>query len=208
MSLAVRGQFIRSNSRAYSTTSIYMLSVTDFYPTGTISEVRVDAGENLEKLDVGRSTNSARVHAKTTQVDFEVGLPPPAVSPRDLLINIVKETAKKKSFEKIKKSETCSYLLLIESDENAIHCEIACDCVKHGNMVLGHGQEAHSYSQADICSVPFNDHDDTHAHTHTHTWYSSVEPLGLRPSGAVIVRGALRPMVWGGNNISNRLWSP
>ena len=40
----VRGQLIRSNSRIFSTTSIYMLSVTDFDPKGTISEVRVHAG--------------------------------------------------------------------------------------------------------------------------------------------------------------------
>ena len=40
----VRGQLIRSNSSIFSITSIYMLSVTDFDPKGTISEVRVNAG--------------------------------------------------------------------------------------------------------------------------------------------------------------------
>ena len=40
----VRGQLIRSNSRIYSTSSIYMLSVTDFEPKGTISKVGVHAG--------------------------------------------------------------------------------------------------------------------------------------------------------------------
>ena len=38
----VRGQLIRSNSRRLSTTRIYMVSVADFGPKGTISEVRVN----------------------------------------------------------------------------------------------------------------------------------------------------------------------
>ena len=48
---------------------------------------------NLDTLD-GRSPNAVRVHARTTQVDFEVDDLPPADSPRpgDLLITTVKET--------------------------------------------------------------------------------------------------------------------
>ena len=52
-------------------------------------------------------------------------------------------------------------------------CEIACDCVKRANVVLHVGlckrnfrQEAHSYPQADICSAPHSDHDDTHTYIH------------------------------------------
>ena len=41
MSLEVRGQLVQSNSRTFLTTTIYMLSVTDLDPKGTISEVRV-----------------------------------------------------------------------------------------------------------------------------------------------------------------------
>ena len=51
-----------------------MLSVTDFDPRGTISEVRVHAGPHLDTLDAGRSPNAAG----TAQVDFEVDRPPPA----------------------------------------------------------------------------------------------------------------------------------
>ena len=39
-----------SNLLRSSTTSIYMLSVTDFDPKGTISEVRVHAGPHLDTL--------------------------------------------------------------------------------------------------------------------------------------------------------------
>ena len=106
-------QLIRSKSRLFSTTSIYMLSVTYFDPKGTISEVRVHAGANLDMLVPGRSPNAVRVHAGTSQVVFEVDRPPPAASPGDLLISMVKETAKKSFERNEKKSETCSYLSLI-----------------------------------------------------------------------------------------------
>ena len=53
-----------------------------------------------------------------------------------------------------------------ESDENAIDCEIARDCVNRANKVINmyknFRQEAHSYPQADIWSAPQSDHDDTH----------------------------------------------
>ena len=61
--------------------------------------------------------SEVRVHARTTQVDFEVDRLPPADSPPgDLLITMVKETVmifKKRVSKKWKKSETCSYLSLI-----------------------------------------------------------------------------------------------
>ena len=47
-------------------------------------------------------------------------------------------------------------------------CEIACDFVKRGNVVLHVGQckeifaRKHTAAQADICSAPHSDHDDTH----------------------------------------------
>ena len=69
----------------------------------------------LDILDAGRSPNAVRVHDGTTQVDFEVDHLPPADSPPDLLITRGKETVilYKKEFQKMKKSETCSYLSLI-----------------------------------------------------------------------------------------------
>ena len=80
-----------------------MLSVTNFDPKGTFSEVRVHAGLYLDILDAGRSPNAVTVHAGTTQVDFEVDRPPPADSPAgDFLITMVKETVilYKKGFPK------------------------------------------------------------------------------------------------------------
>ena len=47
---------MRSNS--CRTASIYMLSVTDFDPKGTISEVRVHAGPHLDILEADRSPNA------------------------------------------------------------------------------------------------------------------------------------------------------
>ena len=80
-----------------------MLSVTDFDPKGIISEVRVHARLYLDILNADRSPNAVRVHAGTSQVDFEVDCPPPAACPPgDLLITMVKETVilYKKSSEK------------------------------------------------------------------------------------------------------------
>ena len=80
-----------------------MLSVTDFDPKGTISEVRLHGGLYLDILDADRSPNAVTVHAGTTQVDFEVDRQPPADSPPgDLLIAMVKETVilYKKEFRK------------------------------------------------------------------------------------------------------------
>ena len=94
---------MRSNQYRSSPASICMLSVTDFDPKGTISEVRVHTGLYLDMLDAARSPNAVRLHSGTIQVGFEVDLPPPAVStPGDVLITMVKETEilYKKNFEK------------------------------------------------------------------------------------------------------------
>ena len=73
-------------------------------------------------------------------MDFEVDRPPPTHSPpRDFLMTMVKETViiQAKSFEKLKKVKLVGIFHLSESDENATDCEIACDCVKHANVVVG-----------------------------------------------------------------------
>ena len=60
--------------------------------------------------------NAIRVHAGTSQVDFEVDRLPPADSPQgDLLITMVKETVivYEKRVSKNEKSEPCSHLSLI-----------------------------------------------------------------------------------------------
>ena len=84
-----------------------MLSVMDFDPKGTISEVRVYAGLYLDILDADRSPNAVRFHVGTTQVDFKVDRLPPANSPPgDFLITMVKETVNlyKKRVSKNEKS--------------------------------------------------------------------------------------------------------
>ena len=69
-----------------------MLSVTDFVPKGIISGVRVQASLHLDMLDADRSPNAVSVHARISQVDFEVECPPPeACPPGDLLITMIKE---------------------------------------------------------------------------------------------------------------------
>ena len=120
-------------------------------------------------------------------MDFEVDRPPPAgFPPGDLLITIVKETIilyKKRVLKYEKKSETCSHLSLIwkwwkrEDD-----CEIACDCVKRANMVLGlcicirkeifasKHTVTHQPTSAQPLIVTTMTHTHTHTHTHTYTW--------------------------------------
>ena len=44
-----------SNACRSSTTSIYMLSITDFDPKGTIFEVRVHTGPHLDIVDADQS---------------------------------------------------------------------------------------------------------------------------------------------------------
>ena len=112
-------------------------------------------------------------HVGTTQVDFEVDRPPPANSPTgDLLITMVKEMVIlfKKRVRKWKKS--CIYHSS-ESDENAKwqrDCLWQCQACKRGftcrPVQKNFLQEAHSYPQADICSAPHSDHNDTHTYTH------------------------------------------
>ena len=140
--------------------SINMLSVTDFDPKGIISGVRVQAGVYLDMLDADRSPNAVSVDAGTSQVDFEVDHPPPAL-PGHLLITMVKEAVfctKKMSFEKWKKSRISHWS---ESDENSKwlrDCPWLCQACKRGftfrPMERNPRQEAHSYPQANICSAP------------------------------------------------------
>ena len=84
-----------------------MLSVTDFEPKGTISEVRVHAGAKFGHTGCWSIAKCS--HAGTAQVDFEVDCLPPADSPPgDLLITMVKETVilYKKEFREMKKSRS------------------------------------------------------------------------------------------------------
>ena len=89
---------------------------------------------------------------------------------KDLVITMVKEMVilYKKSFEKWEKVIFLIYLKVMKMRND---WEIACDCVKSAHVGLHVGlcnknicQEAQSYPhvQADICSAPDSDHDDTH----------------------------------------------
>ena len=70
-----------------------------------------------------------------------------------------------------------------DSDENAINCEIACDCVKRANMVVGQRKEIF-----------------TRRHTATHKQTSAQRLIVTTMKHLIIVRGAPRPMAWRGKN--------
>ena len=102
--------------------------------------------------------------------------------PGDLLITMVKETVilYKKEFRKMKKK---SYLSLIWTREMKTRndCEIACDCVKHANVVLHVG----------LCKEIF-----ARKHTATHKPTSAQPPI-------VTTMTHTHP-----HTPNNRLWSP
>ena len=91
---------------------------------------------NLDILDAGQSPNAVNVHAGTSQVDFEVDRPPPAVcTPGDLLITMVKETViwYKKRASKMKKVVSLIDLKVMKTRND---CKIAGDCVKRANVAF------------------------------------------------------------------------
>ena len=151
-----------------------MLSVTDFDPKGTISEVRVHAGLYLDLLDADRSPNAVRFHVGTTQVDFEADRLPPANSPPgDILITMVKETVilYKKRVSKMKKVVSLMIIdLKVMKTQN--DCEIACDCVKRANVVLHVGlckeifARKHTATQKLTSAQPLIVTTMTHIHTY------------------------------------------
>ena len=106
---------------------------------------------------------------------------PPATCTFSTRRSLVKETIilYKRVSKKWKKVKLGRISHWSDNDENATDCEIACDCVKRANVVVGLWKEifarTHRYPEADICSAPFNDHDDTHL---------------------IIVCGAPRPTNW------------
>ena len=72
-----------------------MLSVRNFEPKGTISEVSVHAGAKFGHTGCWSiaKINAVRDHAGSAQVDLEIDRPSPADSPPgNLLITMVKET--------------------------------------------------------------------------------------------------------------------
>ena len=164
-----------SNSRTFSTTSIYMLSVTDFVPKGTISEVSVPTGAKFRHIGCWLIAKCSQSSRRNRWISKLTPPPPPTDSPpRDLLITIVKETVMlyKKEFRKLKKSETCSYLSSIWKSWKRYwlrDCLWLSQACKRGFRPMQRNihQEEHSYPQADICSSPHSDHDDTHTHTRT-----------------------------------------
>ena len=86
---------------------------------------------------------------------------------------------------KIKKIETCSYIShWSESDENGIVCEIACDCVKRANVVIGLRKEIFAKTCTDT-------HKPTSAQRITVTTTTHIH--------LIIVCGVARPTALRGN---------
>ena len=50
---------MRSKSCTFSSTTIYIIRITDFDPKGTISKIRVHARLSLDIMDSDRSPNAA-----------------------------------------------------------------------------------------------------------------------------------------------------
>ena len=96
--------------------SIYILSVTDFDQKGAISEVRVHAGAKFGHIGCWSIAKYSQSSRRNYTVGFR-GWPPATCrfSSRRSFHHHGKETVIlcKKEFRKMKKSETCSYLLLI-----------------------------------------------------------------------------------------------
>ena len=141
---------------------------------------------NLDILDDGQSPKAVRVHAGTSQVNFEVDRPPPAACPPgDTLITMVKETVIlfKKSFEKWKKVVS---LIDLKGMKTRNDCKIARDCVKRANVVLHVGQckeilaRKHTAAHKSTSAQPLIVTTMTHTHTHTHIFsLSSIFRLSL-----------------------------
>ena len=170
---------MRSNSRTFSTNSIYMLKVVDFDPQGTIFEVRVHAGAKFGHTGCWSISKCSKSSRRNYTGRFRSW--PPATcsfSTRRSLITMVKETVIYKSVsKKWKKMKLVRLSHWYDSDENAIDCEIACDCVKRANVVLG------------LCKVIF-----ARKHTATHK-LTSAQCLKVTTMTHI-------------HTHDNRLWSP
>ena len=156
-----------------------MLSITDFVPKGIISGVRVQAGLHLDMLDADRSPNmqSAFLPELHRWISNLTARHLHACPPGDLLITMVKETVilYKKEIRKMKKSRVS--LLDVKEMKTRNDCEIACDCVKHANVVLHVGlceetfsrkhTATHKPTSAQPLSAPHGDQRDIHTYIHT-----------------------------------------
>ena len=142
----------------------------------------------MDILDADRSQNAVRFHVGITQVDFEVDRPPPADSPPgDLLITMVQETVilYKKRVSKNEKKVVSLIDLKVMKTRN--DCEIACDCVKGGNVVLHAGlykeifARNHTATHKPTSAQPHLVTTMTQIHTFIHLTRSlvAVEPQGL-----------------------------
>ena len=151
----------------------YEIKLASKFSSFTVRRSALHAGLYLDILDADRLPNAVRVHGGTTQVDFEVDRPPPAdSSPGDLLITMVKETViiyiKKKEFQKMKKLKLVRISLI---DLKVMKTRLSARLPVTVSRACKRGfrpaernfrQDTHRYPQADICSAPYSDHDDTH----------------------------------------------
>ena len=133
---------MRSSSRTFSTTSIYCGSTCSASRTSTQKEAfprsEFTLALNLDTLDACRSPNAVRVHAGTKWISKLTACH----------LQILHRTRRsfdhhgegngnfvKKSFEKWKKWSL--FISLIDLKVMKMRCDIACDCVKRANVVLG-----------------------------------------------------------------------
>ena len=105
--------------------------------------------------------------AGTTQVDFEVDRPPPAGSPpRDLLINMVKETVNIYQTEFWKNEKKWNLFvslidLIVMKTLLTAKLPVTNERGRRPTEKIFR-QDALSYLQADMCSAPYSDHNGTH----------------------------------------------
>ena len=144
-----------------------MLSVTDFDPKETSSEVRVHVGLYLDILDADQSPNADRAHAGTSQVDFKADFPPPAACTKRSFDHHGKGNGKFVLKKRVSKNEKKVVSLIdLKEMKTRNDCEIACDCVKRANVVLHVG----------LCEEIF-----ARKHTSTH------KPTSAQPLSALIM---------------------
>ena len=91
---------------------------------------------------------------------------------------------KKSSEKRRKKSELVRISHWSDSDENAMNCKIACDCVKRANVVVGLRKE--NFAR-------------THTATHKPRFAQRLIVTKMTHKHLMIVCGAPRPTAWRGN---------
>ena len=140
-------------------------------------------------LDADRSPNAVRVHAGTSQVDFEVDCPPPARSTRRSFDHHGKGNGNFVSKRVSKNEKKVVSLIDLKEMKTRNDCEIACDCVKRANVVLHVDlckeifARKHTGTHKPTSAQPTHCATMTHTHTHTHTHTPTRSLVAKEPPG-------------------------